>query len=188
MLFLAVLLHGAVANAQTNGKMDITRRWLDTDVQYIITPTERDTFLTLKTESERESFVNNFWARRDPEPRTAENEFRDEYYKRVAFANEHFTSGIRGWKTDRGGSYIQLGKPDNIETGRAEFEGIKSCLFERWSYKADSSGCSLELIFVDPTETKEYRFLMVDRAKILEDLAPKGLRTYIGGGTGKCSL
>src|SRR4029079_643031 len=85
---------------------DVYKKWLTTDVPYIITGAEKKAFLALQTDEERENFIENFWRRRDPNPDTEENEFREQYYERIAYANEHFTSGIPGWKTDRGRIYI----------------------------------------------------------------------------------
>src|SRR5437762_13943483 len=76
--------------------------WLDKDVTYIITDEERKAFKKLATDDERERFIEEFWRRRDPDPDTEENEFKEEYYERIAYANEHFSSGIPGWKADRG--------------------------------------------------------------------------------------
>ena len=73
--------------------------WLDKDVTYIITDEERKAFKKLATDDERERFIEEFWRRRDPDPDTDENEFKEEYYERIAYANEHFASGIPGWKT-----------------------------------------------------------------------------------------
>src|SRR5207253_11365757 len=73
--------------------------WLDKDVAYIITDEERKAFKKLETDDERERFIEEFWRRRDPDPDTEENEFREEYYERIAYANEHYASGIPGWKT-----------------------------------------------------------------------------------------
>src|SRR6478672_12248339 len=86
--------------------------WLDKDVTYIITDEERKAFKKLQTDDERERFIEEFWRRRDPDPDTDENEFKEEYYERIAYANEHFSSGIPGWKTDRGRIWIMYGKPD----------------------------------------------------------------------------
>src|SRR5216110_384262 len=90
--------------------------WLEKDVVYIITDEERKAFKKLQTDEERERFIEEFWRRRDPDPDTDENEFKEEYYERVAYANEHFASGIPGWKSDRGRIYIMYGKPDEKET------------------------------------------------------------------------
>ena len=85
---------------------DAYKKWLNNDVPYIITGAEKKAFLALQTDEERENFIENFWRRRDPDPDTEENEFREQYYERIAYANEHYTSGIPGWKTDRGRIYI----------------------------------------------------------------------------------
>src|SRR5688572_16404407 len=144
------------------------KRWLTTDVAYIITKDERRAFQALTTDEERENFIENFWRRRDPNPDTEENEYREEYYERIAYANEHFSSGIPGWKTDRGRIYIAWGKPDSIEThptggayDRPSWEGGGSTTtypFEVWWYRhLDGVGDGLEIEFVDPTGTGEYR-------------------------------
>ena len=83
---------------------------------YIITDEERQAFKRLTTDEEREQFIEQFWLRRDPTPDTAENEFKEEHYRRIAYANEHYASGIPGWKTDRGRIYITFGPPDEIES------------------------------------------------------------------------
>jgi GWxTD domain-containing protein len=85
------------------------KKWLSNDVKYIITKEEERAFKALTTDEERENFIENFWRRRDPNPDTEENEYREEYYQRIAYANEHYTSGIPGWKTDRGRIYIMFG-------------------------------------------------------------------------------
>lgn len=144
------------------------RRWLDQDVPYIITKEERRAFMALQTDEERENFIENFWRRRDPNPDTEENEFREEYYERIAYANERFTSGIPGWRTDRGRIYIAWGKPDSIESrpsggayDRPSYEGggtTTTYPFEIWFYRhLDGVGDGIEIEFVDPTGTGEYR-------------------------------
>lgn len=144
------------------------KKWLENDVTYIITDQEKRAFKALATDEERENFIEQFWRRRDPNPDTEENEFREQYYERIAYANEHFTSGIPGWKTDRGRVYIAWGKPDSIEshpTGgaydRPGYEGGGSTTtypFEIWFYRhLDNVGDGLEIEFVDPTGTGEYR-------------------------------
>lgn len=144
------------------------KRWLSTDVDYIITKDERRAFLALQTDEERENFIENFWRRRDPNPDTEENEYREEYYERIAYANEHYASGIPGWKTDRGRIYIAWGKPDSVEThpsggayDRPSYEGGGSTTtypFEVWFYRhLDNVGDGIEIEFVDPTGTGEYR-------------------------------
>jgi GWxTD domain-containing protein len=142
--------------------------WLDKDVAYIITDEERKAFKKLETDDEREHFIEEFWRRRDPDPDTDENEYREEYYERIAYANEHYASGIPGWKTDRGRIYIMYGKPDELEThpsggayNRESYEGGGSTStypFERWFYRYIAGvGSGVEIEFVDPTGSGEYR-------------------------------
>lgn len=144
------------------------KRWLNNDVAYIITDDEKKAFKALQTDEERENFIANFWLRRDPDPDTEENEFREEYYERIAYANEHFASGIPGWRTDRGRIYITWGKPDGIEShpsggayDRPAYEGggtTTTYPFETWFYRhLDNVGDGIEIEFVDPTGTGEYR-------------------------------
>ena len=147
---------------------DAYKKWLNNDVPYIITGAEKKAFLALQTDEERENFIENFWRRRDPNPDTEENEFREQYYERIAYANEHYTSGIPGWKTDRGRIYITWGKPDEVEShpsggayDRPSYEGGGSTTtypFEIWFYRhLDGPGDGVEIEFVDPTGTGEYR-------------------------------
>jgi GWxTD domain-containing protein len=142
--------------------------WLDKDVTYIITDEERKAFKKLETDEEREHFIEEFWRRRDPDPDTDENEYREEYYERIAYANEHYASGIPGWKSDRGRIYIMYGKPDELETHpsggsyeRESYEGGGSTStypFERWFYRyLPGIGSGIEIEFVDPTGSGEYR-------------------------------
>jgi GWxTD domain-containing protein len=92
------------------------RKWLSEDVLYIITDEERTAFKRLATDEEREQFIEQFWLRRDPSPDSQENDFKEEHYRRIAYANERYASGIPGWKTDRGRIYITFGPPDEIES------------------------------------------------------------------------
>ena len=92
------------------------KKWLKEDVRYIITPEEEAAFKQLSNDEERDQFIEQFWLRRDPTPDTPENEFKEEHYRRIAYANEHFAAGIPGWKTDRGRIYIIWGPPDQIES------------------------------------------------------------------------
>jgi GWxTD domain-containing protein len=102
-------------------------RWVREDVAYIITEEERAAFKRLQTDEEREHFIEQFWLRRDPTPGTTENEFKEEHYRRIAYANAHYASGIPGWKTDRGRIYIIYGPPD-------ELESHPGTLTEKWLY------------------------------------------------------
>lgn len=141
--------------------------WLEKDVTYIITDEERKAFKKLQTDEERERFIEEFWRRRDPDPDTEENEFKEEYYERIAYANEHFASGIPGWKTDRGRIWIMYGKPDERDThpmggqyDRPSYEGGGSTStypFETWFYRyLPGVGSGIEIEFVDPTGSGEY--------------------------------
>jgi GWxTD domain-containing protein len=143
------------------------KRWLNEDVVYIITPEERQAFLRLSTNEEREAFIENFWLRRDPTPDTPENEYKEEHYRRIAYANERFSSGIPGWKTDRGRIYIMWGPPDQIETHaqggsyqRPANEGggeTSTYAFETWRYRyLEGVGQEVILEFVDPTGSGEF--------------------------------
>lgn len=92
------------------------KKWLDEDVRWIITDQEMKAFKSLSNDEEREAFIENFWLRRNPNPDSPENEFKEEHYRRIAYANEHFPAGKPGWKTDRGHIYIAYGKPTSIPT------------------------------------------------------------------------
>jgi GWxTD domain-containing protein len=142
--------------------------WINKDVDYIITDEERKAFKKLATDDEREQFIAEFWRRRDPDPDTEENEYKEEYYERIAYSNEHFTSGKPGWMTDRGRIYIKFGKPNEIEshpTGgpyeRPSYHGGGSTVtypFEVWFYRyIEGVGSGIEIEFVDPTNSGEYR-------------------------------
>jgi GWxTD domain-containing protein len=142
--------------------------WLEKDVTYVITDEERKAFKKLATDDERERFIEEFWRRRDPDPDTDENEFKEEYYERIAYANEHFASGIPGWKSDRGRIWIMFGKPDEREThpmggnyDRPSYHGGGSTStypFEIWFYRYLAGvGSGIEIEFVDPTGSGEYR-------------------------------
>src|SRR5579883_878646 len=147
------------------------RKWLNEDVAYIITDEERAAFKKLQTDEEREQFIEQFWLRRDPTPDTVENEFKEEHYRRIAYANEHYASGIPGWKTDRGRIYITFGPPDEIESHPSggtyerppeEGGGTTSTFpFEQWRYRyIDGIGNNIIIEFVDPTMSGEYHMTM----------------------------
>ena len=91
------------------------KKWLGEDVRWIISDEERSAFMQLSNDEERDQFIESFWQRRDPTPDTVENEFKEDHYRRIAYANEHFAAGIPGWKSDRGRIYIMYGPPDEID-------------------------------------------------------------------------
>ncbi len=147
------------------------RKWLSEDVVYIITDEERAAFKRLQTDEEREQFIEQFWLRRDPTPDTVENEFKEEHYRRIAYANEHFASGIPGWKADRGRIYITFGPPDERDEHpsggtyeRPPEEGggeTTTYPFEDWRYRyIEGIGNDVLVEFVDPTMTGEYHMTM----------------------------
>lgn len=210
LVILSLLLIGAVASARTlqtkpakkakQAKQNQTpdekprkvkaepdnayTRWIKEDVSLIITPAEREAFEKLKTNEERKQFIHIFWDRRDPTPDTEENEFRDQHYERVAYANEHFASSVPGSKTDRGRIYIKFGKPDEIEAHPAgssyqlmPYEGsgtITTYSFEKWFYRhIPGVRSGVEIEFVDPSGSGEYR--------IAHDFSEKNAMAHVPG-------
>ncbi len=168
------------------------RKWLNEDVTYIITDEERTSFRRLSTDEEREQFIEQFWLRRDPTPDTQENEYKEEHYRRIAYTNERFASGIPGWKTDRGRIYITFGPPDEIESHPSggtyerpieEGGGTTSTFpFEKWRYRyLEGVGLGNDIVieFVDPTMTGEYRMTMDPSEKDALMMVPgAGLTLY----------
>lgn len=147
---------------------DVNKKWLDEDVKYIITDEEREAFLKLSNDEERDAFIEQFWLRRDPTPDTPENEFKEEHYRRIAYANEHFASGIPGWRTDRGRIYIVFGPADEIDSHpsggayeRTPQEGggeTSTFPFEDWRYRyIEGIGNEVIIEFVDSCMCNEYR-------------------------------
>ena len=147
------------------------RQWLTEDVTYIIAPDERNAFLQLDTNEEREQFIEQFWLRRSSNPDLPQNDFKEEHYRRIAYANEHFASGIPGWKTDRGRMYIMWGPADEVEshpTGgtydRPMEEGGGSTStypWETWRWRyLEGIGENIILEFVDPSGSGEYHLTM----------------------------
>src|SRR5262249_5232299 len=92
------------------------KEWLSEDVVYIISPEERTAFLRLDTNEEREQFIEQFWLRRSSNPDLPDNDFKEEHYRRIAYTNEHYASGIPGWRTDRGRIYIIWGPADEVDS------------------------------------------------------------------------
>jgi GWxTD domain-containing protein len=151
------------------------KKWLDEDVVYIITDEERAAFKQLSNDEERDNFIEAFWQRRDPTPDTEENEYKEEHYQRIAYANEHFAAGVPGWKTDRGRIYIVFGKPDEIESHpsggtyeRPMEEGggeTSTFPFEQWRYRyIEGIGQEVIIEFVDSCMCGEYHMTM-DRSE-----------------------
>jgi len=154
---------------------DTYKKWLDNDVKWIISGEELTAFKQLSNDEERDAFIEQFWLRRDPTPDTIENEFREEHYRRIAYANEHFASGIAGWRTDRGRIYVIFGPPDQIDSRPAggqymrpmeEGGGSTSTFpFETWRYRyIEGIGQEIEIEFVDDCMCNKYEMTM-DRSK-----------------------
>ena len=151
------------------------KSWLNQDVVWIITDEEAKAFKALSNDEERDAFIEQFWLRRNPNPDSPENEFREEHYRRIAYANEHFAAGKPGWKTDRGHIYISFGKPDSIEAHpsggsyqRPMDEGggeTSTFPFELWNYRyLEGIGENINLEFVDTCQCGDYHFT-VDRGE-----------------------
>ena len=123
----------------------VYKKWLDEDVRWIITDEELSAFKKLQNNAERDTFIEGFWQRRDPTPDTAENEYKEEHYRRIAYANEHFAAGMPGWRTDRGRIYVMYGPPTSIDSHpmggpyqRPAEEGggsTETFPFEVWRYR-----------------------------------------------------
>ncbi len=176
LLILAASLPASPVAAQDRQQRqeeaeDYFKKWLTTDVKYIIRDEERSVFLKLSTPEEKEAFIEQFWYRRDYNPRTKVNEFKEEHYRRIAFANERFQSGKPGWMTDRGRVYIVQGEPDYIErhpSGGSYERKFKegggrtfTYPFEVWYYQhIEGMGGDIELEFVDPSFSGEYRLAL----------------------------
>jgi GWxTD domain-containing protein len=151
--------------------------WLEEDVTWIITDPERAAFLKLSNDEERNNFIEQFWLRRDPSPETIENEYRDEHYRRIAYANERFATRIPGWKTDRGRIYIMYGPPDGIERATEEVpaEGKEnqqdrlSLPAETWRYRyLPGIGQDVKIKFVDTCRCGDYK-LAIDSVQAQKD-------------------
>jgi len=147
------------------------KKWMNEDVTYIITDEERQAFKRLNTDEERQQFVEQFWLRRDPTPDTEENEYKEEHYRRIEYANDHYASGIPGWKTDRGMIYIKYGPADEVESHpsggsyqRPYEEGggeTSTYPFEDWRYRyIEGVGTNVIIEFVDTTMTGEYKITL----------------------------
>jgi GWxTD domain-containing protein len=160
------------------------KKWLEEEVPYIISSEERSAFLQMQTNEEREQFIEAFWQRRNPSPDSVQNDFREEHYRRIAYANERFASGIPGWRSDRGRIYVIWGPPDHIEShtqgeqyNRPSTEGGGSTAvyaFDQWTYNyLEGIGNNVMIEFVDPTGTGEFHMTM--------DPGEKDAFAHIGG-------
>ena len=164
------------ASQQSDQKVDNPwQRWLNEDVAYIISDEERAAFERLKTDEERQYFVEQFWARRNPTPGSATNEFKKEHYRRLAYANDHWAGNLPGWKTDRGRIYIEYGPPDEIDShsaggsyNRPESEGGGVAMtypFEDWRYAHFERIGSLSIEFVDLSASGDFKMTLDSKEK-----------------------
>ena len=151
------------------------KTWVDQDVRWIITDEELSAFKHLSNDLERDQFIENFWLRRNPNPESPENEYREEHYARIAYANEHFAAGKSGWRTDRGHIYIAYGKPDSIDShpsggnyDRPMEEGggnTSTFPFEIWHYRyLEGIGDNIDIEFVDTCMCGDYH-MTIDRSE-----------------------
>ena len=161
----------------------LARFWLTEDVAYLISPEERCSFLQLARDEERNQFIEQFWSRRAPDPTSFDNSFKRAHYERIAFSDEKYGTQVPGWKTDRGRIYVLFGPPDSVEshrsgekTGRPRQAGVATYQYswEAWHYgHLEGVGGNLELEFVDPGETGDYRLAMPPEMKDELIFAPR---------------
>lgn len=153
----------------------VYKKWVDEDVRWIITDQELQSFKSLSNDEERDQFIEQFWLRRNPNPDSPENEYREEHYQRIAYANEHFAAGKAGWRTDRGHIYIAYGKADSIDShpSGGQYErpmeeggGSTSTFpFEIWHYRYLAGiGDNIDIEFVDTCMCGDYH-MTIDRSE-----------------------
>ena len=190
-ILFVVLLSGlcvvGIAQRREANLSKYYKDWLNNDVTYIITGDERSFFNSLRNDEERESFIQQFWDRRNPDPRSPYNEFKEEHYRRIAYANQHFASGVPGWRTDRGRVYITWGPPDRRETyptggsyHRPLSEGggwTNRHPWEDWWYRhIDGIGDDISIMFVDSSHSNEFHLaIFADEADALLNVDGMGL-------------
>ncbi len=166
------------------------KKWLDQDVRWIITDDERKAFMQLSNNEERDQFIEAFWQRRNPNPDSEDNEFKDEHYRRIEYANEHFPAGKPGWMTDRGRIYIVYGPADEIDSHpsggtyeRPMEEGggeTSTFPFEDWRYRyIEGIGQEVIIEFVDTCMCGDYH-MTIDRSEkdALKNVPNAGLTLY----------
>ncbi len=161
------------------------KTWLDVDVRWIITDQERKAFKSLSNDEERDAFIEQFWQRRNPDPDSPENTYREEHYRRIAYANEHFPAGKPGWMTDRGMIYIKYGAADDIEShdGGGMYTrpmdegggGTSTYPFEIWHYRyLEGIGENIDIEFVDTCMCGDFHMTM--------DRGEKDALSHVPGG------
>jgi GWxTD domain-containing protein len=158
-LLLAALVAFSTAQAPTGDQLSSQQtrqtpyeKWLDEDVSWIMTGIERAEYLKLKTDRQRDLFIEAFWERRNPEPGSKENRFKEQHYRRLAYANTHFAATVPGWKTDRGHIYIVYGPPEEIDSAP---DGSRPS--QVWRYRLE--GESIAFRFVDSCACGDYKLV-----------------------------
>jgi GWxTD domain-containing protein len=166
------------------------KKWLDEEVNWIITDEERVAWKRLQTDDERQAFIEEFWLRRDPTPDTEENEYKEEHYRRIQWANDRYASGIPGWKTDRGMVYIKFGPADDIDDHSSGGPGVRPIEegggettffpYQIWRYRhLDGIGEDVQIEFLDKSMTNEYKITIDPSEKdALLNVANAGLTWY----------
>jgi GWxTD domain-containing protein len=140
------------------------RTWLEQDVHWIIADDESSAYLSLQRNAERQQFIVGFWERRDPTAGSGENTFKQEHYRRLAYANEQFAGPHPGWKSDRGRIYVLYGKPDSIDAHPSSVGG-ETTPFEVWHYDSAHSAApwqasnsqNIDFKFVDACHCGDYK-------------------------------
>lgn len=161
---LFLLVFNSLLPSATKSKIilpAVYSRWLNEEVNYIVTSAEKKEFVALATDAERDHFIENFWSIRNPNRNSRQNAYKDEHYKRLLYANEHFgrQSNTPGWNTDMGRSYILFGAPQS----RGQYRGYGGLYpVELWFYSNDTGSPALPpfftLMFFIPEDVGEYRF------------------------------
>jgi len=207
-VIVALLLHSACASSHKILRPPLdsnSQKFLDF-IRYIVTPQEERIFREMPPE-DRGEFIMDFWARRDSDPSTPENEFRSVYYTRLAVADKAFRAGIPGWMTDKGRIYILLGPPTDVikktmgdkstEISRNQRELSTNLLEEGtfterptdiWIYNQypDYFSGPLRLTFVDYEGTGNYRLTTDVEVKPFSMMPP--VQSWIGEIEGSESL
>jgi GWxTD domain-containing protein len=150
-----------------DGGVPYYKGWLQQDVIWIITDDERVAFKRLQNDQERDQFIEAFWGRRNPTPDSFDNPYKDEHYRRIVYANDHFGTLIPGWKSDRGRMYIMYGPPEEIESYATRSQDKtpdvdpSSYPLEVWHYRhIEGIGEDVVLEFVDACKCGEYAMPM----------------------------
>lgn len=157
-MFAVFIICGDV-DAQKRDLPPRFKKWLNEEVVYIITPVEKDVFLELTTDRERDLFIEAFWKQRDPTSTSPVNEAKEEHYRRIEHANHFFGRATpkAGWRTDRGRIYILLGEPNDIQSIEGSSMVYNSVI---WFYQGKTKlglPPGFNLVFFQAGGTGEYK-------------------------------